>query len=169
MDLYILRHGIAEPSEASSVKDDSERALTAEGKQKMRRIAKSITALKYSFDVILTSPFRRAKETADIVDLTKESDIVDLTKEDDEPSGVKRLLPFPEEDESAKRSRTDPYQSKRKRGEEEKFAFMIVEARAREAWNVQLIALLEGMVEPDIRKRVSLKTVLYNINKLLSN
>ena len=67
MDLYILRHGIAEPREASGVKDDSDRALTTEGEQKMRRIAKSITALKYSFDVILTSPFRRAKETADIV------------------------------------------------------------------------------------------------------
>ena len=67
MDLYILRHGIAEPREVSGVKDDSARALTPEGEQKMRRIAKSITALEYSFDVILTSPFRRAKETAGIV------------------------------------------------------------------------------------------------------
>ena len=67
MELYILRHGIAEDRENTSAKDDSQRRLTQEGERKMERIAKSICALGLSFDVILTSPFPRAKETADIV------------------------------------------------------------------------------------------------------
>ena len=46
---------------------DSERSLTEEGKRKMRRIAKGMKATGLSFDVILTSPFRRAKQTAEIV------------------------------------------------------------------------------------------------------
>lgn len=67
MELYILRHGIAEPRETSGVRDDSERALTQEGAAKIRRIAEGMKALEYSFDAILTSPFRRARETAEIV------------------------------------------------------------------------------------------------------
>ncbi|MBI2947515.1 MAG: phosphohistidine phosphatase SixA [Verrucomicrobia bacterium] len=67
MELYILRHGIAEPRELSARMDDSERALTREGKQKMRRIAEGMKALEYSFDIILTSPLRRAEQTASIV------------------------------------------------------------------------------------------------------
>lgn len=67
MDLYILRHGIAEPREASTSMKDNERALTSEGERKMRRIAKGIKTMELSFDVILTSPFRRAKQTAEIV------------------------------------------------------------------------------------------------------
>ena len=67
MELYILRHASAQPLEASSTSKDSDRALTPEGERKMRRIAKSMEALGLDFDAILTSPFRRAKQTADIV------------------------------------------------------------------------------------------------------
>jgi len=41
--------------------------LTAEGDKKMRRIAKGMKAAKLSFDLILSSPFVRARQTADIV------------------------------------------------------------------------------------------------------
>jgi len=67
MELYILRHGIAKARELSGGKEDGERALTREGKQKMRRIAEGMKALDYSFDLILTSPLRRAEQTAAIV------------------------------------------------------------------------------------------------------
>ena len=67
MELFILRHGIAELRDASSSMKDSERSLTLEGERKTRRIAKGMEALALSFDVILTSPFRRARQTADIV------------------------------------------------------------------------------------------------------
>jgi phosphohistidine phosphatase len=58
MEIYLLRHGIAEDGYP-----DAERALTAEGKEKLRRVLKR-AAVKPS--LILTSPYRRAVETAQI-------------------------------------------------------------------------------------------------------
>lgn len=67
MELYILRHAIAEAKEADGATSDSERALTSEGKRKMRRAAQGMQALDLSFDRILSSPFLRARQTAEIV------------------------------------------------------------------------------------------------------
>lgn len=66
MDLFILRHAIAEEKETYTG-PDSERPLTEKGAKKMRRIAGSLRKMEISFDVVLSSPFRRAKETAEIV------------------------------------------------------------------------------------------------------
>lgn len=66
MDLYILRHGIATASGTPTPGGDSQRRLTAEGKVKLRRAARGMRALELSFDLILTSPFLRASETAEI-------------------------------------------------------------------------------------------------------
>jgi len=65
MDLYILRHAIAE--DKASAKPDSQRRLTAEGEEKMRRIAEGMKSLDLEFDLILSSPYLRAKQTAEIV------------------------------------------------------------------------------------------------------
>src|SRR5206468_1010259 len=66
MNLYILRHGIAmERSEWR--KKDSDRPLTEEGLRKMKKIARGMKRLELSFDWILTSPYRRAYDTAQIV------------------------------------------------------------------------------------------------------
>lgn len=67
MEIYLLRHAIAEPRDPFSAKPDRQRRLTPEGAQKMRRIARGMKSLGLSVDVILSSPFRRAKETAEIV------------------------------------------------------------------------------------------------------
>lgn len=67
MDLYLLRHAIAEDRSSSLPGSDSQRRLTREGKQKMRRTAKGMKCLKLKFDLILSSPYLRAKETAEIV------------------------------------------------------------------------------------------------------
>ncbi len=67
MDLYILRHAIAEAAPNPPSGGDSRRRLTAEGAEKMQRAAKGIKALELSFDLILSSPYARAKETAEIV------------------------------------------------------------------------------------------------------
>jgi phosphohistidine phosphatase len=67
MDLYILRHAIAEDRDKSSGKPDSQRRLTPEGVEKMRRVAEGMKSLGLEFDLILSSPFLRAKETAEIV------------------------------------------------------------------------------------------------------
>jgi phosphohistidine phosphatase len=66
MELYLLRHAIAVDREKFDG-EDSERPLTVDGEKKMRRIANGIRALKLSFDVILSSPYRRAQETAGIL------------------------------------------------------------------------------------------------------
>ena len=66
MELYLLRHAIAVDRE-DFAGEDSERPLTRDGENKMNRIAKGIRALKLSFDVVLSSPYRRAQETAGIL------------------------------------------------------------------------------------------------------
>jgi phosphohistidine phosphatase SixA len=58
MEIYILRHGIAEDTQP-----DADRALTAEGRDKLKRVL-GCAAVKPS--LILASPYRRAVETAEI-------------------------------------------------------------------------------------------------------
>jgi phosphohistidine phosphatase len=67
MDLFLLRHAIAVDQATIDVSDDSERPLTKEGERKMRRIARAMGALDLHIDLILTSPFFRARQTAHIV------------------------------------------------------------------------------------------------------
>lgn len=65
MNLYLLRHAIAE--EAGAGLADSDRPLSDEGFQKLRRVVRGMHALELSFDRILSSPLLRARQTADIV------------------------------------------------------------------------------------------------------
>lgn len=67
MDLHLLRHGLAEDRTTLDSRTDSERRLTDAGRMKMRRIARAMKSAKLSFDLILSSPYLRAKETAEIV------------------------------------------------------------------------------------------------------
>lgn len=67
MNLYILRHGVAVPSGTAMGFADPQRPLTPEGRKKLRRAARGMLALGLDFDVILSSPYLRAKETAVIV------------------------------------------------------------------------------------------------------
>ncbi|MEP6962763.1 MAG: phosphohistidine phosphatase SixA [Acidobacteriota bacterium] len=64
MDIYILRHGEAEP--LSPKIEDATRGLTAGGKRDVRRVSKVAKNAKLQPDVILTSPLRRAHQTAAI-------------------------------------------------------------------------------------------------------
>ncbi len=105
MNLYILRHGIAVEMGTPGVGKDSERELTPEGKRKVRGIAAAMKALDLSFDLILTSPYVRAEQTATIVaealevkdrlelsdTLTPGGNMRDLIGE------INRLRPTPEE------------------------------------------------------------------------
>lgn len=67
MEIYILRHGIAVERGASGYKKDSDRPLTKEGEEKMLQIAQAIFAMDVRFDLILSSPYVRADQTAQIV------------------------------------------------------------------------------------------------------
>ncbi len=67
IELYILRHGVAEAAADPPSGGDSQRPLTSEGVDKMRRAAKGMETLELSFDLIFTSPLLRARQTAEIV------------------------------------------------------------------------------------------------------
>jgi len=67
MILYLLRHAIAVDRGSSGDEDDSARPLTPKGERRMRRGAEGMLALGLSYDLILSSPYQRARQTADIV------------------------------------------------------------------------------------------------------
>ncbi len=67
MNLFLLRHGLAVEQTIPGFKLDSDRPLTVEGRTKTKRLATLLRHLKISFDLILTSPYVRAKQTAEIV------------------------------------------------------------------------------------------------------
>ena len=62
--LYLVRHAIAE-DRSDKWPDDSQRPLTEEGIRKWRRQAAGLAAIDARPDLILTSPFVRARQTAD--------------------------------------------------------------------------------------------------------
>ena len=67
MNLYLFRHGIAAEPGTAGFEPDSERPLTARGKNRLRTAARAMAELDLAFDLILSSPFRRAKQTAEII------------------------------------------------------------------------------------------------------
>jgi phosphohistidine phosphatase len=67
MRLYILRHAIAEDRDENLYPDDSLRPLTKKGEKKMVKIAEHLKGIDLQLDLILTSPYVRAYETAKIV------------------------------------------------------------------------------------------------------
>src|SRR5258705_3384889 len=67
MNLYILRHGLAVDHGAAGYPNDADRPLIPKGKRKLEQIADAMAALKLSFDLILSSPYTRARQTAEIV------------------------------------------------------------------------------------------------------
>lgn len=67
MDLYLMRHGLAAELGTAGVFHDAERSLTEEGERKVKAIAKAIQAMDLSFDLILSSPCVRARQTAELV------------------------------------------------------------------------------------------------------
>jgi phosphohistidine phosphatase len=64
--LYLIRHGIAE-ERGEQWPDDTKRPLTEEGMLRLRRSARGLDRVGITFDVILTSPLVRARQTAEIV------------------------------------------------------------------------------------------------------
>ena len=64
MELYLLRHGIAE--EQSATGRDPDRRLTEEGREKLRLVLKRAQSAGVSPSLIISSPYKRALETAEI-------------------------------------------------------------------------------------------------------
>lgn len=66
MILYIVRHGIAVDKTDPKAPPDPERPLTAKGIQKTRAAALGLKELDVKPDVLITSPYVRAAQTAEI-------------------------------------------------------------------------------------------------------
>ena len=67
MDLYVLRHGVAEDRSTAGYSSDDQRPLTAKGGRRMARQVRGLHSLGMSIDIILSSPLVRAAQTAKII------------------------------------------------------------------------------------------------------
>ncbi len=65
MLIYLIRHGIA--ADRSEYTNDEDRPLTEQGSKKTEKIAQRIYEIGVRFDLIITSPLVRARQTADIL------------------------------------------------------------------------------------------------------
>jgi phosphohistidine phosphatase len=65
MELYVIRHAIAE--DAAPDQDDATRQLTRDGEKKLKAEVKGLRELGWVFDRVLTSPWERARRTAELL------------------------------------------------------------------------------------------------------
>ncbi len=65
MQLFLIRHGVAE--DAADGQEDANRDLTDEGEKKLKRVVRGMRELGISFDHIVSSPWKRAAHTADLL------------------------------------------------------------------------------------------------------
>jgi phosphohistidine phosphatase len=76
MQLYIVRHGIAIDREDPKCPADPDRFLTEDGIEKTKEVAKGLAKISEAPDLMLTSPYVRAAQTAEIV-----ADALDYAKQ----------------------------------------------------------------------------------------
>ncbi len=62
MELLVIRHAIA--AERTANVTDSERPLTRRGRRRFRQVVRGLGALGLGVELVLSSPWRRASETA---------------------------------------------------------------------------------------------------------
>jgi phosphohistidine phosphatase len=65
MHLFVIRHAIAEDADPGD--DDAARELTVDGVRKFKRSVQGLRELKWTFDRVLTSPWKRALQTAEML------------------------------------------------------------------------------------------------------
>lgn len=64
-EIYLIRHGTA-AERGDAWPDDAKRPLTAQGLAKVEKAARGLARLEIGFDIILSSPLVRARQTADV-------------------------------------------------------------------------------------------------------
>jgi phosphohistidine phosphatase len=67
MELYVIRHGIAENRDPARWPDDRDRPLTPDGEERMRKEAGGLRKLVAEPPMLLSSPLVRAWRTAEIL------------------------------------------------------------------------------------------------------
>ena len=82
MTLIIIRHALAEDREdfAKKNKDDSLRPLTIKGKKRMEDVLDEMSSFLESLELIVTSPYVRAKQSAQIVQVKTKAKIVEAAE-----------------------------------------------------------------------------------------
>jgi phosphohistidine phosphatase len=65
MNVFVIRHAIA--ADAAPGQDDAARELTPEGIRKFRRAVQGLRELDWCFDRVITSPWTRAIQTAELL------------------------------------------------------------------------------------------------------
>lgn len=65
MHLLVVRHAIAEDRQPDQ--DDASRALTRDGERKFRGVVHGLRELGWRLDRVLTSPWKRAAQTAELL------------------------------------------------------------------------------------------------------
>jgi phosphohistidine phosphatase len=67
VNLYIIRHAIAEERNSARWPDDADRPLTDRGRERFRAVAAVLGRVAPEIDVLLSSGYARAWETAEIL------------------------------------------------------------------------------------------------------
>jgi phosphohistidine phosphatase len=86
MNIYVIRHGIAIDPGTPGFEEDSQRPLTEKGIKKMNSIARGLRAFDVKLDLILSSPYLRARQTAEI--------LADVFKIEDRLAFSENLVPL---------------------------------------------------------------------------
>ncbi len=67
MEIYLVRHAAASERDPDRWPEDSERPLTPEGEEGFRLVSRGLAGVVHRVDAILSSPYRRAWRTAEIL------------------------------------------------------------------------------------------------------
>lgn len=67
MDIYLVRHGEYVDEGSETLEQDSQNLLSEQGIAKLRRQAKTLAEWQLPIERIVTSPFTRARQTAEIL------------------------------------------------------------------------------------------------------
>jgi phosphohistidine phosphatase len=67
MEIYLLRHGVAQERDPKKYPDDRLRPLTIEGLERMREIVRGLLKIGVEFDAIFDSGYARARQTSEVV------------------------------------------------------------------------------------------------------
>lgn len=79
MEVYLLRHGIAQERDPKKYPDDRLRPLTIEGTERMREVVRGMLKLGVEFDAFFDSGYTRARQTTEIVTDAYRIDSADIT------------------------------------------------------------------------------------------
>jgi len=104
MNIYLLRHGLAVEGGPEAQGDDALRPLAPEGRAQLQNIARAMKKMRLEFDCLLSSPFTRARQTAELIAEELQSKSRPVWCDELKPAGsaekliseIRRLRPVPE-------------------------------------------------------------------------